>query len=172
MPLNSRTSPAGNLLARTAQALYRLTLRLELEGGAVSDAVVARFAVRDIRSEVDSVLKGHVFYVNDQRVRPHISCRPSWAACPPCGLSCRPQARRHAWRLVSSAMQEFLSILSIRGCVLSVHTGQHVCFTHHVLCCRGWAMQRQNLAEYVGLVDLLAHGILAGQSARAASRVG
>lgn len=50
------------------QALYWLTLRLELENGTVSDTVAARFGVREVRSEVDPVLQGHVFYVNGQRV--------------------------------------------------------------------------------------------------------
>lgn len=50
------------------QALYQLTLRLELENGTVSDTVAARFGVREIHSEVDPALQGHVFYVNGQRV--------------------------------------------------------------------------------------------------------
>ena len=50
------------------QALYWLTLRLELENGTVSDTVAARFGVREIHSEVDPMLQGHVFYVNRQRV--------------------------------------------------------------------------------------------------------
>ncbi|KAK9831543.1 hypothetical protein WJX81_007476 [Elliptochloris bilobata] len=50
------------------QALYQLTLRLELEGGTASDSVAARFGVREIRSEIDPVLNGHVFHVNGQRV--------------------------------------------------------------------------------------------------------
>ena len=50
------------------QALYWLTLRLELENGTVSDTVPARFGVREIHSEVDPMLQGHVFYVNGQRV--------------------------------------------------------------------------------------------------------
>lgn len=51
------------------QALYQLTLRVDLEDGGASDTAAARFGVREIRSEVDEVLKGHVFYVNSQRAR-------------------------------------------------------------------------------------------------------
>ena len=50
------------------QALYWLTLRLELENGTVSDTAATRFGVREVHSEVDPVLQGHVFYVNGQRV--------------------------------------------------------------------------------------------------------
>jgi len=62
-----------------AQALYRLTLRLELDGHGASDSAAARFGVRDIRSEVDPVLKGHVFSVNSQRARPR--ARDRLGAC-------------------------------------------------------------------------------------------
>ena len=34
----------------------------------MSDTVAARFGVREVRSEVDPALQGHVFYVNGQRV--------------------------------------------------------------------------------------------------------
>ena len=42
---------------------------MDLEDGGASDTAAARFGVREIRSEVDDALKGHVFYVNSQRAR-------------------------------------------------------------------------------------------------------
>ena len=50
------------------QALYRMTVTLHVDGYGLSDTACERFGVREIHSEIDPVLKGHVFSVNGVKV--------------------------------------------------------------------------------------------------------
>ena len=54
---------------RAAQALYQLEVEVWVEGLGLSDRSSQQVGIRCIDSSIDPELKGHVFAVNDCRVR-------------------------------------------------------------------------------------------------------